>query len=77
MRFFHEFKTAFLTVHFVPLSFFVAKRTCIMTMGISKAKQKDKEKRTKKEKPDKTYQVHVSQILPGSIFRKAIPQINK
>jgi|TARA_X000000950_G_scaffold280738_1_gene376018 tmRNA-binding protein len=55
MRFFHEFKTAFLTVHLVPLSFFVAKRTCIMTMGISEAKQKDKEKRTKEEKPDKTY----------------------
>ena len=48
-----------------------------MTMGISEAKQKDKEKRTKEEEPDKTYQVHVSQILPGSIFRKAIPQINK
>ena len=48
-----------------------------MTMRISEAKQKDKEKRTKEEKPDKTYQVHVSQILPRSIFRKDIPQINK
>tara|TARA_B100002019_G_C20908724_1_gene421760 strand:- start:87 stop:332 length:246 start_codon:yes stop_codon:yes gene_type:complete len=53
-HFFHKFKTAFLTVHLVPLSFGVTKRTCIMTIGISQTKEKDKEKRTKEEKPDQT-----------------------
>ena len=54
MQFFHEFKTAFVAVHLVTLSFGIAKWTCIVFMGISKAEQKDKEKRTKEEKPDKT-----------------------
>ena len=54
LRFFHEFKTAFLTVHLVTLSFGIAKRACIMTVGISQAKKNDKKKRTKEEKPDET-----------------------
>jgi hypothetical protein len=47
LLFFHEFKTAFLTVHLVTLSLGIAKRACIMTVGISQTKQKVKEKRTK------------------------------